>query len=111
MRVNGKYRFKKRFLILFCVLGYVVFSFGQQFYKIYSINNEISSCLNDKAALVQEQKGLEEEISLLQNKSYIERIAREDLGMIRPGETLLVPGQTGDIREAKSLQSVSDNIH
>jgi cell division protein FtsB len=111
MGSNGKYRVKKRFFVLFLVVGYVVISFGQQFSKINSIDKEINGYLQEKKVLAQEQKTLENEISLLQNKSYIERIAREDLGLIKPGETLLVPGEEGDIIEAKSLDTLSDNIH
>jgi cell division protein DivIC len=111
MAFNGKYRIKKRFFVLFLIIGYVGISFGQQFYKINSIDKEINSYLQTKKALAQEQEKLQDEIKLLENKSYIERIAREDLGLIKPGETLLVPGEEGDIRKAKSLEALQNNIH
>lgn len=111
MKVKGKYRLKKRFFLVLLVLAYVFFNFGRQFYRIHTLDQAIDGYGQNKVALVQEQKKLQEEIGLLDNHAYIERIAREDLGLIKPGETLLVPGQTGNVREAKSLNSVSGNIH
>jgi len=108
---KSKYVFKKRFLFFLSIIVYVVICFGQQFYRIAAINSEIDSYLNTKKQLMEEQENLMEEIKLLENRSYIERIAREDLGLIKPGETLLVPGKPGDLPQVKSVQSVSDNIH
>ena len=102
---------KKRFFIFLFVVAYVIFNFGRQYYHILQMNGEIDGYLNHKMALAQEQKLLQEEIALLNDQSYIERIAREDLGLIKPGETLLVPGMVDDVKAAKSLQAVADNIH
>ncbi|ATW26997.1 FtsB family cell division protein [Candidatus Formimonas warabiya] len=111
MKIKNKYHIKKRFFVIFCVLSYVGICFGQQFYHIHTINQEIAGYVQEKNDLIREQKNLQQEINLLQNKSYIERIAREDLGLIKPGETLLVPGHPGDMPKAKSVGTVSDNIH
>lgn len=111
MKFKGKLRMKRRFFIFLFVMAYVLFNFGRQYYRIHQLNGEIDGYLNHKMALAQEQKLLQEEINLLNNNSYIERIAREDLGLIKPGETLIVPGKVDDVKEAKSLQAVSDNIH
>ena len=111
MKNKPKYRVKKGYLLLFCLFAYVAICFGQQFYRINHIDKEIADYLQVKKQLLEEQELLKGEIALLQNKSYIERIAREDLGMIKPGETLLVPGEPGNMPEVKAVGDVSDNIH
>ncbi len=34
---------------------------------------------------------LERELSLVDNPDYIERLAREKLGLVKPGEELIIP--------------------
>lgn len=106
-----KYRIKKRFFLFFCLLAYVAVCFGQQFYQLRNMDKEIDGYVQVKKELLEEQKNLQAEIALLENKSYIERIAREDLGLIKPGETLLVPGEPGKMPEVKPIGELSDNIH
>lgn len=108
---KSKYRVKKRFFLLCAVFIYICGSFGHQFYRINNIDQEIQSYLQVKKELLQEQEHLKAEIALLENKSYIERIAREDLGLIKPGETLLVPGEQGNMPEVKPLKDLKNNIH
>jgi cell division protein FtsB len=38
-----------------------------------------------------EKTRLEEELNNINNPEYIERIAREELGLVKPGELLLIP--------------------
>lgn len=111
MKVKPKICIRKRFLVLVCILGYVVVSFGQQLYRIGKLDEEIQGYMDVKAAIIQERQELEQEKKLLANKSYIERVAREDLGLIKPGEILLVPGKPGEVPKAKPVNAVSDNIH
>lgn len=108
---KSKYRVKKRFFLLFFIFAYVAVCFGQQFYRMHNIDQEIDDYLHVKSELIQEQESLKAEIALLENASYIERIAREDLGLIKPGETLLVPGEPGNLPEVKPVGELKDNIH
>lgn len=111
MKQNIKFKIKKRFLVLLFIFGYVAFNFGHQFWRINQLEKEIANYNATKVAVLEEQKRLQEEIDLLQNKSYIERVAREQLGLIKPGEVLLVPAVRSEVAKPKSLEEVSDNIH
>lgn len=108
---KGKKRIKKRFVLLFLIFTYVSACFGQQFYRINNMDKEIEDYLAVKNEIINEQESLKKEIALLENDSYIERIAREDLGLIKPGETLLVPGEQGNLPEAKPIKELENNIH
>ncbi|MEL7566729.1 MAG: septum formation initiator family protein [Dehalobacterium sp.] len=110
-KAKVKYRVKKRFFLLFVIFSYVAVCFGQQFYRMNNIDKEIDNYLHQKNGLIKEQEDLKAEIALLENESYIERIAREDLGLIKPGETLLVPGERGNLPEVKSMKELENNIH
>ncbi|MCR6545329.1 FtsB family cell division protein [Dehalobacterium formicoaceticum] len=106
-----KFRVKRRFFLFVGLIVYVSFSFGQQYYAMHQMDQEIAGYAQIKNELLQEQKGLEAEMALLENRSHIERIAREDLGLIKPGEILLVPGEPGKLPEVKSIKELSNNIH
>jgi cell division protein FtsB len=105
---KGKYKIKKKFIFFLCIAVYVLFCFGQQIYCIICLNKEYDNYLEKKATLLAEQKNLVAEIELLQSKSYIERSARENLGLVKPGETLLLPARESNLPE-KIVNS--DNIH
>ncbi|MGI6678163.1 MAG: FtsB family cell division protein [Dehalobacterium sp.] len=106
-----KFRIKKRFVLLVGLVVYVCFNFGQQYYAMYQMDQEIVKYQQIKDELIQEQKELEAELALLEDRSHIERIAREDLGLIKPGEILLVSGEPGKLPEVKSIKELSNNIH
>lgn len=48
MKIKNKYHIKKRFFVIFCVLSYVGICFGQQFYHIHTINQEIAGYVQEK---------------------------------------------------------------
>ncbi|WP_236006097.1 FtsB family cell division protein [Paradesulfitobacterium ferrireducens] len=61
-------------------------------WNLYVNTEEKMAKLNsEKAQLIQEQKKLEEEIALLNTPSYIEQLAREQLGLVKKGEILIAP--------------------
>jgi cell division protein DivIC len=108
---KSKFRVRKRFFLLIGLFVYVAMCFGQQFYQLSNLDQEIEKYQQIHNELLEEQESLKAEIALLENKSYIERIAREDLGLIKPGETLLVPGELGKLPEVKPIGELEDNIH
>ncbi|MFI5358767.1 MAG: septum formation initiator family protein [Halanaerobiales bacterium] len=53
-------------------------------YTIMELENSIITARNEKARL-------EEELKNINNPEFIERVAREELGLVKPGELLLIP--------------------
>ena len=53
-------------------------------YTITELENSIITARNEKARL-------EEELKNINNPEFIERFAREELGLVKPGELLLIP--------------------
>jgi len=57
------------------------------------INQRLAGLNAEKARLMQQQQDLKEEIARLNTPSYIEQLAREQLGLVRRGEILIAPKQ------------------
>ena len=80
----------KKLIILLCILLLVFFS-GQRFIKIYQqkqIIDELKLQLENERI---RNSQLEKEIEKLQSPEGIERIAREQLGLVKENEILIKP--------------------
>lgn len=80
----------KKSIILLCILLLVFFS-GQRFIKIYQqkqIIDELKLQLENERI---RNSQLEKEIEKLQSPEGIERIAREQLGLVKENEILVKP--------------------
>ena len=101
----------KKYIVLFALLGGVsvlvyIFVFGDYgAYRIWKQKNEISRLQDRIDELLIKQEVLQKELELLKtDPEYLEKIAREDYGMVKKGEILykVVPSST----EEHSQQAV-----
>ncbi|MEW6661790.1 MAG: FtsB family cell division protein [Bacillota bacterium] len=90
------WRLKPGFLLCLAILGYVVFSLGHLELKIRQIEREIAFQQQQKEVLLLENQGLREQKQKMNSRSYIEKVAREELGLIYPGEKVFMRGQPGN---------------
>jgi cell division protein DivIC len=56
-----------------------------------NIKKEITELNRQKISLLEQQKQYEDEIVRLNTPSYIEQLAREQLGLVRHGEIIIAP--------------------
>lgn len=63
---------------------------GTSVFNVISLKMEEAHAKAELSALKAEKKALQEELSVVDSKEYIEQQAREQLRMIQPGETLYV---------------------
>lgn len=91
-------------LINLFVLGFLVFSFGREFVRDYSIRQEIAGLEAEKARLESENSEMAALMSFLQTETYIEREARVKLGLAKPGEQVVIlpEGQSGQPAEGEA---------
>ena len=80
-------------LIIFGVLLLVIYIYGfgnYGLYQYYQLHKEEKSLQTELAKLELESKQLEKEKQLLQKQDpdYLERIAREKFGLVKPGEKI-----------------------
>lgn len=76
------------------VAGYALFFSWHAQAELTDINARLTAARREVVELQARQAALEKEKVELQQEAAIERLAREKLGMIRPGETLVVPVPT-----------------
>ncbi|HHV72155.1 MAG TPA: hypothetical protein GXX38_06025 [Clostridia bacterium] len=82
---------RKRILLIICfvLLGNYLYSYLSLHFKQLAIEKEINAV---QLRIEQKKKEIEEirkEIEWLNSDEYIEQAAREELGMVKPGETVL----------------------
>lgn len=80
------------FLLLLC-LGYVIYMVVDQERQLIAIRRETENLRAREATLKAENERLYQEQQLLQTDKYIEKVAREELGLVKPGETPYLVGQ------------------
>ncbi|MDA8229203.1 MAG: septum formation initiator family protein [Desulfitobacterium hafniense] len=81
------------FLVL-CFAMTVAASSFLHLWKLYSdVHYRLNELNQEKAVLIKNQQKLKEEIVQLNTPSYIEQLAREQLGLVRRGEILIAPKQ------------------
>ncbi|HEX3033275.1 MAG TPA: septum formation initiator family protein, partial [Bacillota bacterium] len=74
----------------------VLFSFGQQFFQMQSIERDMDKIQAEIKAMQLKNKQLHTEVKRLNSDAYVERIAREKLGLVKQGETVLLPARVSD---------------
>jgi len=90
MRISiHKKRIHRKILILIVIIGVVIFLFANKnFQTLLILNKEIVQLKQRIAGLEDENKELKEDLEAMKNDpEYIESLAREELGLIKPGET------------------------
>lgn len=79
------------FLFLSLLLvGYTFFILGKMVYQNYKINQQIKSLEKEVLKIEKENQHLSDLISFFQTETFKEREVREKLGLVKPGEKVLV---------------------
>jgi cell division protein DivIC len=106
---------RRRRIVLTVVMLYalaVVFSFGHQFFQMQKIQLDMDSVQSQIKQMQQKNQELKEEVGRLNTDSYVERIAREKLGLVKPGETVLLQAQVNPkmaLRNSSAKEDVDLN--
>lgn len=105
---------RKRGFVLKAVLGllagYLVFSFCLNGYQIWQLKKQVKAIQGEQQMLVNQFQEIQQEAKSLENPEVIEKIARESLGMVKAGETIILPAVPGtNIPKPKSAQKEQIN--
>ncbi len=76
------------FLIIMLLIG---LKFYASYKKMDSLENEIETLTEKIEKTEAENEQLKDELDNLNDLEYIEKIARKKLGLVKPGEVLLIP--------------------
>lgn len=90
-------------IVLSLLLVYLLISFSSQFSKLSVMQSNVQSIQLQVQDMQQNNTVLREELRLAQSDAYIEKIAREKIGLVKPGETRVVTVSSGT--EAVKVQA------
>jgi len=84
-----RWRVTPRFwlLVALAFFLYIAASYAAGFAEIWRLKGEIRKVQEEIAAAEAQNEALRRELEYLQSDEYIEKAAREELGLVRPGET------------------------
>lgn len=83
-------KFKPKKVIFALVLVYGACILVNQQLKINSIKSETITYQGELKSLQEKNQKLQDEVKMSKSETYIERLAREKLGLIKPGETPVI---------------------
>lgn len=81
---------KKKILLLLFILGFFGVIFIKQQFMISRIDDEYNKNLNQLSKLKEQNTMLTDQLNRSKDEKFIEDIAREKFGLIKPGEILFV---------------------
>ena len=91
MAARRRYRVRWiRVLVLVTAAYFLYLAAGQQ-YELYTIQRETYTLKDRIAELEKSNKAMADEKSRLSTPTYVEKIAREQLGLVKPGEVPYIP--------------------
>ncbi len=63
--------------------------------KTWRLQSELDQLQNKKQALLLQQQQIQQQIGYYSSDNYVEEAARQDLGLVKPGENLVLPAAPG----------------
>lgn len=99
-------------ILLLFIMGFSIYVISSRggLYDLWRIKRSINKIEQKNSSLLQEKYQLADQINLLtSNKFYIEKIAREELGMAKRGELIIYFGRNIANQAPSSQQSINEN--
>ena len=90
---------------------FVVFECGKQVVRIYNLNEQKAALTANYEAELERTAELTAQKELLNDPTYMERLARENLLMIREGEYLVVQAEENDDVVDYAGGSTFEDVH
>ncbi len=85
--------FFKKAMVYLLIIVIVIFAFKlmMNIRKVNRMEDRLNSLQQQVQNQIEENKELKEEIERVKSPEYVEKVAREELGLVKPGEILLIP--------------------
>lgn len=86
-----KYRIRWFRLMVLAIVGYCLYVLAGQHAELNALNREANTTRIRFEQLQQSNQSLAEEKVRLSSPAYVEKLARDELGLVRPGEVPYIP--------------------
>lgn len=90
-RPATKYRIRWFRLTVLAIVGYCLYVLAGQQMEMNAVNREVEATRIRLEQLRQSNQSLNEEKGRLSTPAYVEKIARDELGLVKPGEVPYIP--------------------
>jgi cell division protein FtsB len=97
-----RFRLKGPAVVLLLVLGFVFYSFGEQMVELYNVRHEVEEIRHQMDMLQKKNLEMKKKVEYLQSDAYVERMAREKLSLIKPGEKIILEAKPGVWPDART---------
>lgn len=77
-------------IIEFLVVSYLLYTLTKSVYQSYQIDQHIENFKRENNLIAQENKQKEADYSYYSSEAYMEKIAKQNLGLVNPGEEVIV---------------------
>ena len=91
MAARRRYRIRWIRVLVLVTAAYFLYRAAGQQYELYTIQRETYTLKDRIAELEKSNKAMTDEKSRLSTPTYVEKIAREQLGLVKPGEVPYIP--------------------
>lgn len=84
---------KRKRLILLCIIAILLFSitqFYQNHKRLMMMNEQVNELQRKIQQMTTENERLNQTLKEMNSKEYIEKVAREELGLVEKGEILVI---------------------
>ena len=90
-------------IILLVIIVVASFNYYTNFKKINKLESEISKLNKEIESSKQKNEKLNEQLVNINDEEFIEKVARTKLGLVKPGEVLVIP--------VKDQENVEENAN
>jgi cell division protein DivIC len=77
-------------IVEFILVAYLLYSLTKNVYSSYQIDKYISSFEQENASIEQENRQKNEDYLYFTSEEYIDKIAKQNLGLVNPGEEVII---------------------
>jgi cell division protein FtsL len=89
MTIRSIFHSKIIWAIILLLIFYIVFLFSDKYARTLQLKEDIKILESEIEELKMKNKNLSEEVESLKSDEYVEKIAREELGLTKPDEILI----------------------
>lgn len=95
-RIKPKFRVKILPVILLVLVLSLVWNIVRMHLTIWDLERQIEAEIQRKEQLEAYEQELQHNLKQVQSGDYIEKLAREELGLVKPGESLVITQKSSE---------------
>jgi len=96
-------------IVEFALVAYLLYSLTKNIYSSYLIDQYIESFEKENAVIEQENKQKNDDYLYFTSEEYIDKIAKQNLGLVNPGEEVIILSPEVLAQDVENPETQEDN--